>query len=315
MPERFVAVGNIVEDTSLIGPNVIGGGVVYGSLAGRELGFQPAIISKFPKDHRFVLQLKSRGVDIIPLSMQTQDTVTFTNSYDDSGRRKQMVEGRSEYITNNDLAVLNDHVYEDTLFFVAPVIGEVKTEVISQLSQLGLVAVSPQGYFREIREGGEVVQKDWEDFEEDLEKASFTILSDEDITMNGSLNKNTLDKIKNSSSVTVLTKGAYGATIHGDNDEFSIHAFPLKPDEINDLTGAGDVFSAAFLAKITRTGDIYNAAVFAALFAAIKITATDGGGIDSIPTLQQLEEFIQVHPQEVRAFLNQNSADESAIKI
>jgi sugar/nucleoside kinase (ribokinase family) len=56
-----------------------------------------------------------------------------------------------------------------------------------------------------------------------------------------------------------------------------------------DATGAGDVFAAAFFVRFFTTRDPWESARFATLVASRSVTRV---GLDGIPTLREIEEFM-----------------------
>ena len=309
-----MAIGHITEDTA-DPENVIGGGVTYSGLAAKKLGLAVTIITKLPPRHRFIDTLKKRGISVLTLHTSSKKITTFTNKYDSLGNRQQILLDKQESITINDLVGVSDNL-ENAFFIVAPVIGEIDTKIIPYLARYGPVAITPQGYFRQIEQDGTITQKGWVDFEENLSFATITILSEEDIAPNGVTNKDLLDRIKASSPITIITQGEKGATVYkGEKVETQISAFPLKDGEIKDFTGAGDVFTASYITKFMNSGIHHEAAVFAAFFAAVKITRIGGTGVESIPDKKQLRGFINTHPSELKMFLKSNDAKEETLEI
>jgi sugar/nucleoside kinase (ribokinase family) len=92
-----------------------------------------------------------------------------------------------------------------------------------------------------------------------------------------------VEEIARQCRVVVATRGAEGCTLFVDG---SPHAIPAIPVEEVDPTGAGDVFAAAFFARLHATGDPGKAARFATFLAGRSVTRP---GLDSIPTRQEIE--------------------------
>jgi sugar/nucleoside kinase (ribokinase family) len=79
----------------------------------------------------------------------------------------------------------------------------------------------------------------------------------------------------------VVTRGAAGALLFQSEDQ--PRAFPGYPAREVDPTGAGDVFAAAFMAQLYRTGNPADAMDFANRVAACSV---EGLGMGSIPTYE-----------------------------
>jgi hypothetical protein len=72
------------------------------------------------------------------------------------------------------------------------------------------------------------------------------------------------------------------------------------------LTGAGDTFAAALVTELAKGTELRAVAVSAAFFAALKIRGVGrGSGIDAIPTLEEVTQFVEANPQRVQCFLEQ----------
>ena len=317
MPEKLTTIGHIVEDTASP-ENVLGGGVSYSGMMANELGLEVQVITKITPDHRFLDLFADRGIDVLTLPTASSEVTTFTNSYDGNGNRRQLVSGRQETITHHDLERVPSERLNSSYILVAPVIDEVDTDAIPHLSRHGRVAVTPQGYFRRRGDGGVIYQQEWSGFENDLSHAALTVMSEEDISQDGIINGNLLEKIASASPITVLTRGERGATVfrNGQKD-FDVHAFSLGSNDGRnpDFTGAGDTFTASLIAKLMTGGDYHDAGVFAALIAAIKISAVAGKGIDSIPNRQQIDKFMEEHNTQLRDFLARNQSSERALSF
>ena len=315
MSEKITAIGHITKDKAYP-EDVIGGGVSYSMEAINRFGLKGAIITKIPEGHRFIQDLQAHGISVITLPTNSDEITTFRNDYDDNKNRTQTVSARQESITLTDISSLSNEQLDSSWILVAPVISEVETNVIPKLAEHGLVAVTPQGYFRETGDNGVIFQKEWSGFEHDLSFAAVTILSNDDIAIGGILNEGLLNRLATSSRSLILTKGEKGSDFYENGEKvFSVSAFHLDPSEIKDLTGAGDTFAAAYLAKYLKTKSAYESAVFASLVAAIKIMAISGRGIDSIPTKEQIEEFVLANQNRVKEFLVQNQIENLDLTI
>ena len=83
--------------------------------------------------------------------------------------------------------------------------------------------------------------------------------------------------------MAACTRGVDGADVYHGGDWRRIEAFASNP---TDLTGAGDVFAAAFLIRYADTNDAWEAARWAAAAASLVV---EGPGVDAVPTLAAVE--------------------------
>jgi sugar/nucleoside kinase (ribokinase family) len=308
--KSFVAIGHVVNDTAP--QDHLGGGVSYSAVAARRLGYEAHIITKCPPDHRYVADLKQMGVRVHPLPTRRNTITSFGNTYDGSGRRKQLVAELQESISLSDLPSFPQEVLTDAIVLVAPVVGEVDVNLYPALARRKMLAVTPQGYFRKIDWDGTVVQQKWEGFEDALRHARVTVLSDEDVAIVSEKADEVLETIGRVCPVVALTLGPMGVLIYEGGKSIHVGAFPLGNDETNDLTGAGDTFATALITELARGIDSKAAAVSAAFFAGLKIAAK-GRGVDTIPTLDDVERFKTANQQRVQSFLRQQNIPEVSL--
>ena len=92
----------------------------------------------------------------------------------------------------------------------------------------------------------------------------------------------------------VIKQGARGVFIY-DGKHYSIVP-PYRPDKVVDTTAAGDVFTAALTLEYLRCGDIMQAAKYGV--AAGALTVSKEGASSSIPTLEELSDFIRRTPRQ-----------------
>ena len=117
-----------------------------------------------------------------------------------------------------------------------------------------LIGATIQGWLRQWDAVGKISPKamDWAQ----LAAVDVVIMSDADIAGF----EYAIPIIASHVSVLVMTQGANGAVVFHNNQQFHYPSFPIN--EV-DATGAGDVFSAAFLIKYGETKDIGLATAFA----------------------------------------------------
>lgn len=92
----------------------------------------------------------------------------------------------------------------------------------------------------------------------------------------------------------VIKQGARGVFIY-DGKHYSIVS-AYRPDKIVDSTAAGDAFTAALTLEYLRCGDIMRAAKYGA--AAGALTVSREGASSSMPTAEELSDFISRRPQQ-----------------
>ena len=89
--------------------------------------------------------------------------------------------------------------------------------------------------------------------------------------------------------IVVLTTGWQGATVFLDGER---HEAPPRLCREVDPTGAGDVFTAAFLIRLEETSDPLQAAWFANVVASFSV---EQSGTKGIPTRAEVEAWLQAN--------------------
>jgi sugar/nucleoside kinase (ribokinase family) len=121
-----------------------------------------------------------------------------------------------------------------------------------------------------------------------------------------------LDHIRKLCPITVLTRGEDGLTVFkGQEEPVCINPFKLGRNELKDFTGAGDSSAAAFMWHYFGWHNAKEAGAFAALYPALKIMGIGGkeGGINALPTLEQVQKFILQNRERVLEFYRSNELE------
>lgn len=317
MTKKILAIGHPTLDLGK--PNQWGGGVTYSSLAVVRLAHTKVkILARISSDHRYAAEMKKLGIEVACLPVATAEKkgiTTFENIYDGRGSRHQIVHRVQTPIRKQDLSSF-PVIDKNTIVLIATVISEVDPALFPFLKdKAGLLVAAPQGYFRQVGQDGRVSQKKWEDIEA-LQFADATVLSEEDLTDETRFQNAWLEEIREYSPVTVLTRGEKGSIVYfgGKGEGIGIPAFKLKPPEIRSLTGAGDIFAGLFAVnfKADKRSEgpvkfkkhLKKIAAFSSLAAAATIAAAGGveGGIYSIPTKKQLDQFLSGRKKRLHAY-------------
>lgn len=299
-----ILIGHITDD--LFPYPHAGGGVTYSAIAARRLLGENArvkIITKCPPEHQYIKELENLGIEVLNLSTSNKMT-KFENFYDKEGNRQQRVLETADPITLEDFDNFSSEIEKGSLIIVAPVINEVQTSLFPKLSEKGFLAVTPQGYFREVGRDNLVVRKPWKE-KEYLSYAQAAVLSHEDLTFDKKVDQETLEHIVKKTNILVLTEGIHGSTVFGKRESFHVNIYEIEKKV--DPTGAGDTYSTAFFVNYILTRNLRESAVFASLVSAIKVDGKEGRkGIETIPTLAEIQEFINNKPREYEDFLRAN---------
>lgn len=131
-----------------------------------------------------------------------------------------------------------------------------------------------QGYLRHIS-NGMIQLKPWKDFKEYLKFINILFIDENEsiVILGKKRSLSVTAKILTSygPSEVIITMGKKGSIIYSQKDDkiYKIPAF--KPKRVEDPTGLGDTYMAAYAARKLDTDDPYNCGLFASAAAALKI--------------------------------------------
>lgn len=307
---ELYAIGHITEDVQ---PEAhLGGAVSYSAVSAVRLGMRSCIVTKAPRDHPYIDELKQLGVEIELLPVADQDKreniTTFNNFYDDDGHRKQFAYNIQEDILAKELAPILKTIPEGSIMLAAPILDEVKLEAFPLLAKKRRLIITPQGYFRKVGKNGEIKRHPWNKLSS-LRPAELIILSEEDITFNGEMDDNYLQRLRDICSQVVLTQGSNGLTVfRSGQSPKHIAGYSMHGNEIISPTGAGDSCAAALIWSYLKCDNLREAGVFGAFYPALKLMGIGGGrrGVEALPNLKQVVAYIEGNQARVQDFLALN---------
>lgn len=271
MSPDFAVIGHLTRDER-DGQFVLGGTATYAALTARNLGYHVGILTRaaenFPQPEILA------DIELVRLTSPT--TTTFRNIYQPS-QRQQFVYDVADSISAESLPAS----WRDAkIALLGAVAGEVQVEIARAFDSKTLLGVTAQGWLRQWDEGGRVYARVWDEAAELLPSARVLVLSEEDL---GEFTER-LQAYVSLTRIVVLTRGARGCTVF-QRARMPFDA-PAYRANVIDLTGAGDVFAAAFLIRLHETNDTKEAARFANCAASFAIEAEGTAGI---PTRAQVE--------------------------
>lgn len=267
-PVDYLLIGHIAVDLTPSGKQ-LGGTVSYSSLTAQAMGLRVGIVTSVAEDANLELL---NGIQIF--NIPTKHSTTFENVKTENGR-KQTLHHQATKINSNHIPAEWKH---SPIVHLAPIAQEVDVDLIKYFDT-SFIGVTPQGWMRVWDENGQVKYIAWENSEQVLGQVGGVVLSLEDV--NQDLEK--VEWMASHANLLCLTEGELGCVLywHGDRRRFR----PIEVDEV-DATGAGDIFAAAFFARLYQTKDAWEAARFATNLAAYSVTRN---GLLGIPTLEEIE--------------------------
>jgi sugar/nucleoside kinase (ribokinase family) len=285
-----VVIGHVALDVNIfpwgVVENVLGGAPTYSGLQFAALKQQVGIVSKVGIDftEKFPPIYRKLGLDTEGIYVAGEHTTTFENTYDEQGNRTQVCKHVAPGIAPED--VPSD--YRDARsFYVSPIANEITPELLRHLKrESNLVMLDPQGVLRVIGADGRVRIRP-RDLSEFFRYVDIVKLGREEAVILGENVERGMRGIQEMGPrIVILTKGGEQTMMLYDGEFVKID--PLKV-EARDMTGAGDVFGAAFLTRYLATRDALQAAKFAVAAAGLKIRYK---GPTGFPSEQEILEAV-----------------------
>lgn len=290
--DRYLCIGHCCHDL-LDNKNILGGCTSYSSLVARQLGLEVAVLTSVGDNFEFLDTFTSKGIHFF--NKKSLKTTVFENIYQ-GNLRTQYIHARAETLFAEDVP---QDWRNATIVQLGLIADEVDFSIFKVFPNV-LIGATIQGWLRKWDHTGKVSPKamDWSK----LAAADVVIMSDADIEGF----ENAIPTIASYVDVLVITQGANGAAVYNKSIE---HHFPSYPVNEVDSTGAGDVFTAAFLVKYAQTRDIALATGYAHAAASFIV---EGIGINNLPSLHQIEERFTQYQSLI---LNKMDKDKSLEKI
>ncbi|MEF3275322.1 MAG: ribokinase [Chloroflexus sp.] len=251
----FVAIGHVTRDLLPDGTATVGGTARFAALLAQRLGLRAAVITASAE-----APLPGIAWETVPTTVSS----TFENRYTPAGRR-QWLHAVAPPIPAE---VTPPHWRIAPIVLLGPVLHECAPTLAAAFPG-ALIGATAQGWLRtwETTLPAPIRPRRWRPSPAELSHLHVLTLSSEDVGGDEEL----AASYAQLTPIGIVTHGARGATMFLNGEPHHIAAYPAH--EI-DPTGAGDVFTAAFLIRLWETGDPFVAAHFAAAAAACVVEAT-----------------------------------------
>ena len=266
------AVGHITRDRIRIGNEVReqpGGAAYYLSLALRRFGRNVAVVTKMARaDESFLLsELKAERIDISCIESVT--TTTFENVYSepDLHRRVQKAGSVAAPFACSDL-----NGFRARFFHLGPLTTrDMSLDFLREASARGDVSLDVQGLVRDAS-GGEIRMDAWPEMEEGL--ACVTVLKadeDEARILTGETDpEQAAQRLAGwGPREVIVTFGSRGSVIYSAGRLHRIS--PVPASKVDDATGCGDTYLAAYLHRRLKSGNLERAGRFASAAATLTL--------------------------------------------
>ena len=253
---------------------VPGGPGCYCSLTARSLKFDVKLHTKFGSDFTLSDYLTEKKIDF-QNSLSNEPTTQFI---------LQIVNSERTLFLKNKCEVIDNIVLDTDSVIISPLFDEISLDLFEKVTNdASFVLLDPQGFLRRIDSENKIYLE-----HTDLNLSNVSAIKVNSDELNALTNASNLDGIK------ILQKKGIDNVILTDKQNISllsgnkIYSIELPDIELNDTTGIGDIFSAAFCCTMLKEKDILWALSFAGGAAQ---AALESGkiGLEKIPSKGEIE--------------------------
>lgn len=287
-PVDILLIGNVTKD--LIHAHdfrtyLLGGTVTFAAVVADRLGRQPTVVTRATPDTDMSAMPPSAQLHVLP----SPSTTTFSNIYTPQGRI-QYCYTPAPPISASDIDISLRH---PDIALLGPIADEIEPDVAAIFPEETVVAAVPQGWMRRWDADGRVHSKQWEHAREILPHLDALILSLEDIDYEWERLAPAFDYVP----LIVVTEYRDGSTVFQRQADGRVYEvkIPPRPAVEVDPTGAGDIFTTAFLIRLEETKDPLQAARFGNVAASMSV---EHMGVTGIPTRQAILDYMEANPFE-----------------
>ena len=260
-----------INDSKYVVP---GGPGCYCSLTARSLKFDVKLHTKFGSDFTLSDYLTEKKIDF-ENSLSNELTTQFI---------LQIVNSERTLFLKNKCEVIDNIVLDTDSAIISPLFDEISLDLFEKVTNdASFVLLDPQGFLRRIDSENKIYLE-----HTDLNLSNVSAIKVNSDELNALTNDSNLDGIK------ILQKKGIDNVILTDKQNISllsgnkIYSIELPDIELNDTTGIGDIFSAAFCCTMLKEKDILWALSFAGGAAQ---AALESGqiGLEKIPSKGAIE--------------------------
>ncbi len=270
---QYTLAGAFAQDKTPDGGYQLGGTVFYSGVQAARLG---AAVTLLSVAHPSIdLGALDDGIRV-HLQAAPRSTI-FENIYDAAGNRTQTVSAQADALDPAQAPALTPDILH-----LGPLLGEIGLGWLDVYAG-ARVAITPQGWLRQVKADGRVLRTRWAEAEQILPRAWACVFSEEDL--NG--DEDAIGHLAALCPVSVCTRHVAAASLFVGRDRFEVPTTPARPI---DPTGAGDVFAAAFFIRYYETDDPLEAVRFAHIAAA---QAIKGPGVSRVINRATLDQRMQ----------------------
>ncbi len=243
----IMMIGHFAKDRLVVDGQsemALGGAVYYGSVALKRLGVPVAIVTRLHlRDFHCLEPLRQEGIQVF--ATPAAETSGIENSYDSSDMERRVCKplGFAGPFEIQEIPDLQARIYA-----IVPIIaGEVDLDLLKSMAGKGPVALDIQGFVR-VREGDQLVFREWPDMEEGLKHVTFLKVdrSEAELITGETDMLRAARRLRAFGPREIVLTQSSGVTVATDEGVF--HS-PFTPQSLDGRTGRGDTCFATYLGK------------------------------------------------------------------
>ena len=228
-----------INDSEYVVP---GGPGCYCSLTARALKFDVKLHTKFGSDFTLADYLTEQKI-VLENAFSTEPTTQFT---------LQLVNSERTLFLKNKCEIINNVILDTDSVIISPLFDEIPLELFEKIkNDVSFVLLDPQGFLRRVNSENKIYLE-----RTDLNLTGVSAIKVNSDELKALTNADHLDGIK------ILQKKGIDNVILTDKQNISllsenkIYSITLPDITLNDTTGIGDIFSAAFCCTMLKEKDI-----------------------------------------------------------
>lgn len=273
---HITLIGPITQDTIIKGNSnykATGGAVFYQSSVLSSLKINTRALVTISRDDENLLNAFPSNVDITPFYVN--ETIKFQNIYQNNDPNHRIQKAN---IPKNPIEIkniLNQIINSDALLLGPLCPYDIPFKTIEDLSKLKIpIYLGAQGYLRHLIDD-KIVLKPWDEFEKFLKYINILFMDEnESAIIMGE--KNSLEETARilasfGPEEVIITCGSRGSFIYSAKLDKAYKIPAFKPEKIEDPTGLGDTYMAAYAARKLEIEDPKKCGIFAAAVSALKL--------------------------------------------
>jgi len=270
---EYLVLGHVTVDRLDEKRVAMGGTATYAAVTARNMGARVGVHTSASYEPGLIDVLGGTLVARVPADY----TTCFVNDYS-SGKRQQTIESVAEKLTYEQIL---PEWRNPPVVHLGPLNQELDTSIVEKFPR-SLVGVTPQGWMRGWDESGRVRAVDWADAARVLRKANVVVISEDDVA-----DQSVIADWASRARMLVVTLGERGCDVYRQGGGEPFHSPAFRSEVEVDPTGAGDVFAAAFLWHLHKSGgDWKTAADWANCVASFVV---EKRGVAGVPKLADVE--------------------------